>query len=176
MKYYVNAYVKIDHVKNGNKKVFRVPTTGTQIYGFDNLEKLIRLLCKTSGKTFRNALICDDNDCVIESMHNDEDRYDYVKHTNNTEISPLEKLFLELFYNDKRTSDTALSTYDEIEKFLDSRNLHAKPIEIKSFVSAVYPCLLGNDYKFMLLKETKDFYTLKLKNSGWIFKRLNVYR
>ena len=176
MKYYVNAYVKIDHVKNGNRKVFRVPTTGTQIYGFDNLEKLIRLLCKTSSKTFRNALICDDNDCVIESMHNDENRYDYVKHINNTEISPLEKLFLELFYNDKRTSDTALSTYDEIEKFLDSRNLHAKPIEIKSFVSEIYPCLLGNDYKFMLLKETKDFYILELENSGWIFKRLNVYR
>lgn len=171
MKYYVNAYVEIR-----DKKVFRVPTTGTQIYGFDNLETLIRLLCKTGNKTFRNALICDDNDCVIESMHNDENRYDYVKHINNTEISPLEKLFLELFYNDKRTSDTALSTYDEIEKFLDSRNLYAKPIEIKSFVSAVYPCLLGNDYKFMLLKETKDFYTLELKNSGWIFKRLNVYR
>lgn len=176
MKYYVNAYVKIDHVKNGNRKVFRVPTTGTQIYGFDNLEKLIRLLCKTSSKTFRNALICDNNDCVIESMHNDENRYDYVKHINNTEISPLEKLFLELFYNDKRTSDTALSTYDEIEKFLDSRNLHAKPIEIKSFVSEIYPCLLGNDYKFMLLKETKDFYILELENSGWIFKRLTVYR
>lgn len=171
MKYYVNAYVKIVE-----KKVFRAPNTGTQIYGFNNLEKLIRFLCKNSNKSFRNALICNDNDCVIESMHNDENRYDYVKHINNTEISPLEKLFLELFYSDKRTSDTALSTYDEIEKFLDSRNLHAKPIEIKSFVSAVYPCLLGNDYKFMLLKETKDFYILELENSGWIFKRLNVYR
>lgn len=176
MKYYVNAYVKIDHVKNGNRKVFRVPTTGTQIYGFDNLEKLIRLLCKTSSKTFRNALICDDNDCVIESMHNDENRYDYVKHINNTEISPLEKLFLELFYNDKRTSDTALSTYDEIEKFIDSKNLHANSMEIKSFISALYPFFLGNDYKFMILKETKDFHTLQLENSGWAFKRLNVYR
>lgn len=171
MKYYVNAYVKIVE-----KKVFRAPNTGTQIYGFNNLEKLIRFLCKNSNKSFRNALICNDNDCVIESMHNDENRYDYVKHINNTEISPLEKLFLELFYNDKRTSDTVLSTYNEIEKFLNNRNLHAKPIEIKSFVSAVYPCLLGNDYKFMLLKETKDFYILELENSGWIFKRLNVYR
>lgn len=176
MKYYVNAYVKIDHVKNGNRKVFRVPTTGTQIYGFDNLEKLIRLLCKTSSKTFRNALICDDNDCVIESMHNDENRYDYVKHVDNSEISQLENLFLELFYNDKRTSDTALSTYDEIEKFLDSKNLHANSMEIKSFISALYPFFLGNDYKFMILKETKDFHTLQLENSGWVFKRLNVYR
>ena len=176
MKYYVNAYVKIDHVKNGNRKVFRVPTTGTQIYGFDNLEKLIRLLCKTSSKTFRNALICDDNDCVIESMHNDENRYDYVKHVDNSEISQLENLFLELFYNDKRTSDTALSTYDEIEKFIDSKNLHANSMEIKSFISALYPFFLGNDYKFMILKETKDFHTLQLENSGWVFKRLNVYR
>jgi hypothetical protein len=176
MKYYVNAYVKIDHVKNGNRKVFRVPTTGTQIYGFDNLEKLIILLCKTSSKTFRNALICDDNDCVIESMHNDENRYNYVKHVDNSEISQLENLFLELFYNDKRTSDTALSTYDEIEKFLDSKNLHANSMEIKSFISALYPFFLGNDYKFMILKETKDFHTLQLENSGWVFKRLNVYR
>lgn len=176
MKYYVNAYVKIDHVKNGNRKVFRVPTTGTQIYGFDNLEKLIRLLCKTSSKTFRNALICDDNDCVIESMHNDENRYNYVQHVDNSEISQLENLFLELFYNDKRTSDTALSTYDEIEKFLDSKNLHANSMEIKSFISALYPFFLGNDYKFMILKETKDFHTLQLENSGWVFKRLNVYR
>ena len=174
MKYYVNAYVKIDHVKNGNRKVFRVPTTGTQIYGFDNLEKIIRLLCKTSSKTFRNALICDDNDCVIESMHNDENRYNYVKHVDNSEISQLENLFLELFYNDKRTSDTALSTYDEIEKFLDSKNLHANSMEIKSFISALYPFFLGNDYKFMILKETKDFYILELENSGWVFKRLNV--
>lgn len=171
MKYYVNAYVKIIE-----KKVFRAPNTGTQIYGFDNLEKLIRFLCKNSNKSFRNVLICDDNDCVIESMHNDENRYNYVKHVDNSEISQLENLFLELFYNDKRTSDTALSTYNEIENFLDSKNLHANSMEIKSFISALYPFFLGNDYKFMLLKETKDFYTLKLKNSGWIFKRLNVYR
>ena len=109
-------------------------------------------------------------------MHNDENRYDYVKHVDNSEISQLENLFLELFYNDKRTSDTALSTYDEIEKFIDSKNLHANSMEIKSFISALYPFFLGNDYKFMILKETKDFHTLQLENSGWVFKRLNVYR
>lgn len=113
MKYYVNACIKII-----NGKVFRVSNTGTQIHGFDNVKTLIKFLCKNSKKSFRNVLVCDDNDYVIESAHNDSERYSYVKHINNDEISPMENLFLELFYNDKRTSNIALSTYDEIKNCL----------------------------------------------------------